>query len=211
VQGAGIERLQQWQVSQGQGSRKGGALSTQAAVFDQLSISLENAWKKLANEGQFLTCAERQSCFSAFLESVHFKERKAAKEFVVRRASWMTICREKTQAVQRRSQSQCSSIWKQVLQAVKPISIGRELLHCTCFMTWGAFIYADTITSENIKEPMKEVRRALLEADVSLPVARRFVANVQSKAIGQEVAKGVKPQQQLIKVNNTTPSVTSGN
>ena len=47
---------------------------------------------------------------------------------------------------------------------------------------------------------MKEVRRALLEADVSLPVARRFVANVQSKAIGQEVAKGVKPQQQLIKV-----------
>lgn len=75
----------------------------------------------------------------------------------------------------------------------------------------GAFIYADTITSENIKEPMKEVRRALLEADVSLPVARRFVANVQSKAIGQEVAKGVKPQQQLIKVNNMAPSVTSGN
>lgn len=76
VQGAGIERLQQWQVSQGQGSRKGGALSTQAAVFDQLSISLENAWKKLANEGQFLTCAERQPCFSAFLDLVHCKERK---------------------------------------------------------------------------------------------------------------------------------------
>lgn len=43
------------------------------------------------------------------------------------------------------------------------------------------------LTPENIKGPLRDVRRALLEADVSLPVVRRFVAAVEAKALGMEV------------------------
>ena len=56
------------------------------------------------------------------------------------------------------------------------------------------------LTSDNIKEPMREIRRALLEADVSLPVVRRFVAKVEKEALGAKVTKGVTPDQQLVKV-----------
>ena len=43
------------------------------------------------------------------------------------------------------------------------------------------------LTEENIQEAMREVRMALLEADVALPVVKTFIARVQEKAIGQEV------------------------
>lgn len=56
------------------------------------------------------------------------------------------------------------------------------------------------LTADNIKEPMREIRRALLEADVSLPVVRRFVKKVEEAALGAKVTKGVTPDQQLIKV-----------
>ncbi|KAH7441888.1 hypothetical protein KP509_03G060800 [Ceratopteris richardii] len=49
---------------------------------------------------------------------------------------------------------------------------------------------------------MRDIRRALLEADVSLPVVRSFVKNVTEKAIGIGVIKGVRPDQQLVKVVN---------
>mmetsp|Transcript_18950 Transcript_18950/g.57234 ORF Transcript_18950/g.57234 Transcript_18950/m.57234 type:complete len:569 (-) Transcript_18950:1209-2915(-) len=58
------------------------------------------------------------------------------------------------------------------------------------------------ITPENIKAPMREIRRALLEADVSLPVVRRFMAKVEEQALGVKVLKGVTPDQQLVKVVN---------
>jgi hypothetical protein len=47
------------------------------------------------------------------------------------------------------------------------------------------------LTPENVKEPLKEIRRALLEADVSLPVVRRFMKRVEEKALGQQVGHGV--------------------
>lgn len=56
------------------------------------------------------------------------------------------------------------------------------------------------LTSDNIKEPLREIRRALLEADVSLPVVRRFVSQVEQAALGAKVTKGVTPDQQLVKV-----------
>jgi signal recognition particle subunit SRP54 len=56
------------------------------------------------------------------------------------------------------------------------------------------------LTPDNIKEPMREIRRALLEADVSLPVVRRFVKRVEEEALGSAVTKGVTPDQQLVKV-----------
>ena len=45
------------------------------------------------------------------------------------------------------------------------------------------------LTAENIKEPLKEIRRALLEADVSLPVVRRFMKKVEEKALGVQVRR----------------------
>ncbi|KAM7464241.1 hypothetical protein LguiA_032362 [Lonicera macranthoides] len=56
------------------------------------------------------------------------------------------------------------------------------------------------LTKENIVEPMKDIRRALLEADVSLPVVRRFVQTVSEQAVGVGVIRGVKPDQQLVKI-----------
>jgi len=56
------------------------------------------------------------------------------------------------------------------------------------------------LTPENIKEPMRDIRRALLEADVSLPVVRGFIKRVEEKAAGVQVIKGVTPGQQLVKL-----------
>ncbi len=56
------------------------------------------------------------------------------------------------------------------------------------------------LTEENIKESMREVRMALLEADVNLQVAKDFVARVTEKSIGLDVTKKLSPGQQVIKV-----------
>lgn len=56
------------------------------------------------------------------------------------------------------------------------------------------------LSEENIGEAMREVRTALLEADVNFKVAKEFVANVTEKAIGREVAKSLSPGQQIIKI-----------
>ena len=55
------------------------------------------------------------------------------------------------------------------------------------------------LTEDNIQEAMREVRMALLEADVALPVVKTFVARVQEKAIGQEVVGSLTPGQAVIK------------
>ena len=56
------------------------------------------------------------------------------------------------------------------------------------------------LKEQDVRDAMREVRVALLEADVALPVARRFIDAVTEKAIGQEVLKSVKPGQQVIKI-----------
>ncbi len=58
------------------------------------------------------------------------------------------------------------------------------------------------LTEDNIKETMREVRMALLEADVALPVVRSFVDQVKEKAMGEEVMKSLTPGQLLIKIVN---------
>ncbi|MCM8857413.1 MAG: signal recognition particle protein [Candidatus Thiodiazotropha sp.] len=58
------------------------------------------------------------------------------------------------------------------------------------------------LTDDNIKETMREVRMALLEADVALPVVREFVEQVKQKATGEEVMKSLTPGQTLIKIVN---------
>ncbi|VAW82154.1 Signal recognition particle protein Ffh [hydrothermal vent metagenome] len=58
------------------------------------------------------------------------------------------------------------------------------------------------LTDDNIKETMREVRMALLEADVALPVVKEFIEQVKAKAVGTEVIKSVSPGQALVKVVN---------
>lgn len=58
------------------------------------------------------------------------------------------------------------------------------------------------LTEENIQETLREVRMALLEADVALPVVREFIESVKNKALGQEVLHSLSPGQALIKIVN---------
>ncbi len=58
------------------------------------------------------------------------------------------------------------------------------------------------LTEDNIKDAMREVRMALLEADVALPVVRTFVDKVKERAIGVEVQGSLSPGQALVKVVN---------
>jgi signal recognition particle subunit SRP54 len=56
------------------------------------------------------------------------------------------------------------------------------------------------LTEDNIKETLREVRMALLEADVALPVVRDFIAQVKTRAVGTEVTKSLNPGQVFIKI-----------
>ena len=56
------------------------------------------------------------------------------------------------------------------------------------------------ITEINIAETLKEVRRALLDADVNFKIAKQFTDTVKQKAIGQEVLKSVNPSQMMVKI-----------
>ncbi|MBC8211055.1 MAG: signal recognition particle protein [Gammaproteobacteria bacterium] len=58
------------------------------------------------------------------------------------------------------------------------------------------------LTEENIKDTLREIRMALLEADVALPVIRSFIDQVREKALGQEVLSSLSPGQALVKVVN---------
>lgn len=56
------------------------------------------------------------------------------------------------------------------------------------------------LTEENIKETLREVRMALLEADVALPVVRDFINRVKESAVGHEVNKSLTPGQEFVKI-----------
>lgn len=56
------------------------------------------------------------------------------------------------------------------------------------------------LTEDNIKDTMRDIRMALLEADVSLPVVKNFIDHIQAKAIGVEVMQSLTPGQALIKL-----------
>lgn len=56
------------------------------------------------------------------------------------------------------------------------------------------------LTQDNMQEALREIRRALLEADVNLRVVKAFISNIKDRAEGEEVLKGVDPAQQLVKI-----------
>src|SRR5438067_7022713 len=57
-----------------------------------------------------------------------------------------------------------------------------------------------TISETNITDAMREVRMALLEADVDYNVAKGFIARVKEKALGEDVLRSVTPGQQIVKI-----------
>ena len=59
-----------------------------------------------------------------------------------------------------------------------------------------------TLTDDNIQDALREIRRALLEADVSLGVVKSFISSIKDKVIGEEVVKSTNPSQTLIKIVN---------
>lgn len=58
------------------------------------------------------------------------------------------------------------------------------------------------LTEDNIKDTLREVRMALLEADVALPVVRQFIEDIREQALGEAVTKSLTPGQVLIKIVN---------
>src|SRR5580698_5697534 len=56
------------------------------------------------------------------------------------------------------------------------------------------------LSEDDVAAAMREIRVALLEADVALPVVRDFIAAVREKAIGQDVVRSVTPGQMVVKI-----------
>lgn len=56
------------------------------------------------------------------------------------------------------------------------------------------------ITESNMKDMLREVKLALLEADVNYKIVKEFIASVQEKALGQDVLKSLKPGEQVVKI-----------
>lgn len=56
------------------------------------------------------------------------------------------------------------------------------------------------LTQENMKDALREIRRALLEADVNLRVVKAFISSIKDRAEGENVLQGVNPSQQLVKI-----------
>ncbi len=68
-----------------------------------------------------------------------------------------------------------------------------------------------TLSEEDVKAAMKEVRMALLEADVNFKVVRQFTKSVEEKAVGSDIMNGLNPAQQVIKLVNEEMTSLMGN
>ena len=58
------------------------------------------------------------------------------------------------------------------------------------------------LTEDDVKAALREVKMALLEADVNFKVVKKFVKDVQERAVGQDVINGLNPGQMVIKIVN---------
>jgi signal recognition particle subunit SRP54 len=56
------------------------------------------------------------------------------------------------------------------------------------------------LTEQNVKDTMREIRLALLEADVNFKIVKNFIIEVEKRSLGQEVMKSLTPGQQVIKI-----------
>ncbi|KAF7804285.1 signal recognition particle 54 kDa protein, chloroplastic [Senna tora] len=94
--------------------------------------------------------------------------------------------------------SKCVTVRRDVRGVVRAEMFGQ--LTTGLEAAWNKLKGEEVLTKENIAEPMRDIRRALLEADVSLPVVRRFVQAVSDQAVGVGLIRGVRPDQQLVKI-----------
>ena len=62
--------------------------------------------------------------------------------------------------------------------------------------------HSQELTQDNMQDALREIRRALLEADVNLRVVKSFISSIKDKAEGENILQGVNPSQQLIKIVN---------
>lgn len=60
--------------------------------------------------------------------------------------------------------------------------------------------HSNELTQDNMQEALREIRRALLEADVNLRVVKAFISSIKDKAEGENVLQGINPSQQLVKI-----------
>src|SRR6266446_8489315 len=67
-----------------------------------------------------------------------------------------------------------------------------------------------TISETNINDALRQVRLALLEADVDFQVAKDFIARVREKALGEEVLRSITPGQQIVKIFHDELSILLG-
>ena len=66
------------------------------------------------------------------------------------------------------------------------------------------------ITEINVAETLKEVRRALLDADVNYKTAKEFTETVKAKALGQDVLNAVRPEQMMVKIVHDELAILMG-
>ena len=66
------------------------------------------------------------------------------------------------------------------------------------------------LTEDDVKAALKEVKMALLEADVNFKVVKQFTKSVQERAIGQDVMNGLNPGQMVIKIVNDRDCFQAG-
>ena len=65
------------------------------------------------------------------------------------------------------------------------------------------------LTEADIDKTVREIRRALLDADVAVPVVRQFASRVRERALGAEVSKALNPAQQVVKIVTLSSSRSS--
>ena len=75
---------------------------------------------------------------------------------------------------------------------------------------FGKLTKRGKLTESDIRQAMREVRIALLEADVNLNVAKQFIATVSEKAVGEQILKNLSPAQQVIKIVNNELTALMG-
>src|SRR5260221_5481686 len=75
-----------------------------------------------------------------------------------------------------------------------------EILQDRLQRTFKSLRGQGVLNEENIQETMRELRVALLEADVNVKVVKQFIDQVQAKAVGQQVAAALSPGEQVIKI-----------
>lgn len=66
------------------------------------------------------------------------------------------------------------------------------------------------VSESDLRETMREIRLALLEADVNFTVVRKFVKNIRERAKGADVLEGLNPAQQIVKIVNEELTKTMG-